>query len=115
VSEAGPHTIKLSAHPRASRHIAAAKGWGGLIGFGLVLLLSLQAGATPFDAGLRALVGGMGLYLLAWFGAVMIWRELAVAEVAAAKKRLIEHSLAAQEAAEAARAKLAGQAPVDGA
>jgi hypothetical protein len=107
----GPHTIKLSAHPRASRHIAAAKGWGGLVGFALVLLLSLKAGTTPFEAGVRALAGGMGLYLLAWFGAVMIWRELAVAEVAAAKRRMIEQSLAAQEAAEAARAALAAQQP----
>ena len=101
----GPQTVKLSAHPTASRHIAAAKGWGGLIGFVLVGLLSLKAGSTTFDAGLRALMGGMGLYLLAWFGAVAIWRELAVAQVAAAKKRLIEQSIAAEEAAaEAARA-----------
>jgi hypothetical protein len=99
----GPQTVRLAAHPRASRHIAAAKGWGGLIGFGLVLLLSLKAGTTPVDAGVRALAGGVGLYLLAWFAAVTVWREIAVAEVEAARRRIMaEAEQAAAAAAEAA-------------
>jgi len=49
-----------------------------------------------------ALAAGIGLYLLAWAGAVAIWREVAVAEVARARKRLEERALQAREAAEAA-------------
>jgi hypothetical protein len=36
--------IRLSAHPRARRHIAIAKGWGGLIAFAVVLKLARGAG-----------------------------------------------------------------------
>ena len=95
----GPQTVRLASHPRASRHIAAAKGWGGTLGFIVVGLLSLQAGSDAFDAGLRALAGGIGLYLLAWFGAVTIWRELAVAEVEAARRRIAAEAEKAQAAA----------------
>ena len=106
----GPQTVRLAAHPRAARHIAAAKGWGGTLGFIVVGVLSLQAGSAPFDAGLRALAGGLGLYLLAWFGAVTIWREIAVAEVEAARRRLAAQAEEAQAAAEAAHAKRAAAA-----
>ena len=99
---AGPSRVQLSAHPRASRHIATAKGWGGLIGFGVVFLLSVRAHMSVFESGIHALAGGIALYLLAWAGAVAIWREVAVAEVARARKRLEERALQAREAAEAA-------------
>ena len=94
--------VKLAAHPRARRHISTAKGWGGLIGFVVVGLLSYRAHMSAFDSALHALAGGIGLYLLAWAGAVAIWREVAVAEVARARKRLEERALQAREAAEAA-------------
>ena len=103
----GPQTVRLAAHPRAARHIAAAKGWGGLLGFAIVGVLSLKAGSAPFDAGLRAIAGGMGLYLLAWFGAVTVWREIAVAEVEAARRRLVAQAEEAQAAAEAQAARAA--------
>ena len=35
-----PEQIRLSAHPRARRQIAQAKGWGALTAFGLVVLAS---------------------------------------------------------------------------
>lgn len=79
--------MKLSDHPRAARQIRAAKGWGGLLGFGLVALLSLRAGVPPFDAGLRALAGGVAGYVVAWAGSVHAWRHLAVAELRAAHRQ----------------------------
>jgi hypothetical protein len=93
--------VRLRAHPRARRHIAAAKGWGGLVGFAVTLWLSLRAGAPGFDALLRALVGGVGLYVVAWTCAIAAWRHIAIAEVRAAQTRL---EAAAAKAAEEARA-----------
>jgi uncharacterized membrane protein YccC len=92
--------VRLSAHPRASRHIAAAKGWGGIAGFALVLYLSLQAGTPGPDALLRALLAGIGFSMLGWAAAVAVWRQLAVAEVHAARRKM--QSLAEMVAAEAA-------------
>lgn len=89
--------LKLTQHPRAARHIRAAKGWGGLIGFGAVALLSLRAGVPEFEVGLRALIGGVAGYLMAWAGAVQLWRHLAVAELRAAQQRALERRRAAVE------------------
>jgi hypothetical protein len=82
--------VRINAHPRARHQIALAKGWAGLSGFGIALLLSLQAAVPPFDAGMRALVAGIALYLFAWAAALAVWRHVAVAEVAAAQRRLEE-------------------------
>jgi hypothetical protein len=73
--------IRISAHPRARRQIAQAKAWGALAAFGLVLLVSWQAGVPAFDVGLRALAAGVVGYIVAWGVAVQVWRHLAVAEV----------------------------------
>src|SRR4051812_33620472 len=101
--------VRLSAHPRAKRHIAAAKGWGGLAGFVLALLLSLQHGATTFAATSHALLAGIGFSMLGWAAAVAVWRQVAVAEVRLARRRAAE--TAEQGAAEAAeRAAAAGEA-----
>ena len=105
----GPSRVQLSAHPRASRHIATAKGWGGLIGFGVVLLLSKRAHMSFFESGIHALAGGIALYLLAWAGAVAIWKEIAVAEVERARRMTAELNRAAAEEAEA-RAKAKSEA-----
>ena len=80
-----PH---LSAHPRAQHQIREAKSWGGVVGFVLVALLSLQAGVTPFDAGVRALLAGIACYVVGWAIAVAVWRHLARAEVVLAEQRL---------------------------
>jgi hypothetical protein len=88
--ESGPSGyVRLANHPRAQRHISAAKGWGGLLGFLVVGWLSHKAGVPVFQAGLRALAGGAALYVLAWAGAVAVWREVAVAEVERARRRAI--------------------------
>ena len=73
--------IRLTAHPRARRDIAMAKGWGGLAAFGVVLFLSLRADVPLSDALWRALIGGMAGYVLAWAAAVAIWRHVALAEI----------------------------------
>ncbi|MEX2196737.1 MAG: hypothetical protein WD844_15760 [Thermoleophilaceae bacterium] len=91
------HVLKLSHHPRAARHIRAAKGWGGLVGFGAVGLLSWGAGIPEFEVGLRALAGGVAGYVVAWTGAVHVWRHLAVAELRAAQRRALERRRAAVE------------------
>jgi hypothetical protein len=105
--------VQLSAHPRAARHIATAKGWGGLIGFGGVFLLSMRAHMSVFESGVHALGGGIALYLLAWAGAVAIWREVALAEVERARRMTAELNRAAAEEAEA-RAKAKAQAEAAG-
>jgi protein-S-isoprenylcysteine O-methyltransferase Ste14 len=79
---------RLSKHPRAKRQIQQAKGWGGIVGFALVALLSLQAGLPYFDAGVRALIAGIGCYMIAWGIAVAIWRHLAQAEILVAEQRI---------------------------
>ena len=91
-------SLKLSEHPRAARQIRSAKGWGGLLGFAVVGLLSWQAGVPPFEIGLRALIGGIVGYVVGWAGAVHAWRHLAVAEIRAAHRAVIERRAAAAAA-----------------
>ena len=78
---------RLSAHPRARRQIREAKAWAGLVGFVLVALLSTQAGVPLFDAGVRALLAGLGCYVLGWVLAIVVWRHVARAEVQVAEQR----------------------------
>jgi hypothetical protein len=81
---------RLSAHPKARRQIREAKAWSGLVGFTLVLILSLEGGALLFDAGARALAAGAGCYVAGWALAVLVWRHLARAEVLVAEQRFRE-------------------------
>jgi uncharacterized membrane protein YccC len=101
--------VRLSAHPRASRHIAAAKGWGGIGGFAVVLFFSLQGGTPAPDAVLRGLIGGIGFSMLGWCAAVAVWRQLAVAEVHAARRKMekLADMVAAEAAERAAKAERA--------
>ncbi len=77
---AGP---SIAAHPRASYQVRRAKGWGGLIGFGLAAYVSYNAGVPLFDLGLRSLIAGIVGYMLAWACAVTVWRHLVLAELRA--------------------------------
>jgi hypothetical protein len=77
--------IRLRDHPRATRQIELARGWGGIGAFGLVGLLALTSGVPAASAGLRALIAGVVGYMVCWFLAVMVWRHLAIAEEAAAR------------------------------
>ena len=89
---AGPPDARprLSAHPKARRQIREAKAWSGIAGFLLVLVLSLEGGALPFDAGLRALAAGAGCYVAGWALAVIVWTHVARAEVLVAEQRFRE-------------------------
>jgi len=73
--------IRLTRHPRAQRHIATAKGWGGLVAFAVTVYLSHGAGLPLADAVLRGMLGGIAGYLVAWMVAVTVWRYLALAEL----------------------------------
>ena len=81
---AGP---SVAAHPRASYQVRRAKGWGGIAGFALAAYFSYKAGVPTADLGLRALIGGIGGYMLAWACAVTVWRHLVLAELRAALER----------------------------
>lgn len=81
------YEMRLTEYPRASNAIRRTKGGAGLGVFVLVVLLSLRAGLTPDDAVLRALPVAVVAYLLAWAAAITIWRQLALAELEAARAR----------------------------
>jgi hypothetical protein len=98
--------IRLSAHPRARRHITMAKGWGGLIAFGLALKLAHGAALPWPDAIERSVIAGVVGYLAAWAIAQTIWRHLALAELEQLRTKLItmaEQQTVEREAEIAAR------------
>jgi hypothetical protein len=82
--EGGP---SVAAHPRASRAVARAKSWGGLIGFVLGGYLSLPTN-TIAAAGLRALIAGVVCYVAVWAGAVFLWRRLVMLEIKGREQQL---------------------------
>jgi hypothetical protein len=99
VSAQRHHVVKLSEHPRALRSIRRVRALGGLAALALVALLSLRAGVPPFDAGVRALAAGIAGYVIAWTCALQAWRQIAVAELRAARRAALERRRAAEEAA----------------
>jgi hypothetical protein len=88
-----PKRLTVAAHPRAVRGIKRAKSLCGLFGFLLGGYLSLPT-HTLADAGLRALIAGAACYVIAWAGALFLWRGLIVTEL-----RNREHQLLAAELA----------------
>ena len=101
--------IALEHHPRAQHSITRAKGLAGIACFAVAGFLSLRAGVPFFDSGLRALVAGVAGYAIAWFGAVQVWRHLAVAEIRRHQAQTLERRRRVQEEIEAARAGGGGQ------
>ncbi len=109
----------VAAHPRASLHVARAKGWAGLAGFLVAGYLSLPT-STVAVAGLRALIGGVVCYVVAWAGAVFVWRHLMMLQIAGARarERQRESALAAASRAggnvphQRANVRVAAQRPV---
>lgn len=83
----GGAVMSVASHPRARGHIRQAKGWGGLLAFGITAYLSLSHGVTPDVAGLRAIGAGVAGYVVAWACALMVWRQLMVAELRARVER----------------------------
>ena len=94
--------LSVAGHPRASAQVRKAKGWGGLAAFLITGYLSLSHGATPDLAGMRALGAGVAGYIVAWACAVMVWRQLMIAELRARVERakaVREEAYAAAQAA----------------
>lgn len=102
--------LKLTDHPRAQRSIGVVKGWGGLAGFVLGTLLALRTNLPLADATLRGLLVGIGAYLAAWAAAVVVWRQLARAELEEMRRFIAEAAAAAEAEAEARRAARAAEA-----
>ena len=91
--------VRLSQHPRAKRQIRLAKSWAGLAGCALAGYASWKGGAPFFDTVLRALLWGVAAYMLVWFCAVQVWRQLVIAEVRAAEKEWLERKREAERVA----------------
>jgi hypothetical protein len=96
----------VAAHPRAARSVERAKGWGALVGFLLGGYLSLPT-HTLADAGLRALIAGVVLYVATWAGSLFFWRRMVMLEIKSREQQL----LAAAGAVRAKRQAGPGEAP----
>jgi hypothetical protein len=96
--------LALADHPRAQRQIRTAKAWAGLLGFVLVGVLSHRAGVPLPDALGRAVVGGVAADVVTWMIMVLVWRQIAVAEIEVARRRLLAQIAAQDAAREAERA-----------
>jgi hypothetical protein len=95
--------IRVSEHPAAARSIRRLRGWAGIAGFVLLVLLSRRAGLPGTDTVLRALIGGVAFHLVAWVLALAVWRRLVIIELEQAHRRRQDAVRAAfEEAAEAA-------------
>jgi hypothetical protein len=68
-------------HPRARASVRRMKGLGGLAGFVVGALLAHSAGLSITSVIERALICGIGSYLLAWACAVAVWRQIVLAEL----------------------------------
>jgi hypothetical protein len=76
--------ISVAGHPRAAAQVRRAKGFGGVIFFFITAYFSHKAQIPADQVALRALIGGIGGYLLAWMCSVTVWRHLVLAELRAA-------------------------------
>lgn len=81
--------IRLSSHPRARRHIATAKAWGGLGAFALGAFFSYRAGLPLVELLWRSIVAGVIGYVAGWGIAVVVWRQFALAQIEDLRRRLV--------------------------
>lgn len=80
----------LAEHPRAAGAIRRAKGIGGLVGFGLAVLMGLEHGEPFAPMVLRAVELGIAGHLVAWAAAVAVWKRLLAAQATAAVREVRE-------------------------
>jgi hypothetical protein len=106
--------IALSQHPRAQRHIRKAKGWAGLIGAAFSGYVAWKHGLPFFDTVLRALMWGVASYVVVWFLAVQVWRQVAIAEVRAAEKQWLERRQEAERLARERAAQMQAEMAANG-
>jgi len=76
--------ISVAGHPHAAAQVRRAKGFGGVTFFAITAYFSFKAGVPADQVAVRALIAGIGGYLLAWMCAVTVWRQLVLAELRAA-------------------------------
>lgn len=93
--------LRLADHPRAIGQIRTVRSWCALLAFLAVGLYSQHSGVTLESTLTRALEAGLIGYLVAWAGMVMIWRQLAQAEIETARRKIVAAMLELE--AEAAR------------
>ncbi len=102
--EAVPYS-SIATHPRARASVRKAKAWTGLIAFAVAGALSLEASVPVVQAGARAIAAGIAGYLVAWWFAMMVWRQLMIAEKKVAIEEIARRR-AERDAAELAEAEL---------
>jgi hypothetical protein len=76
--------ISVAAHPRAAAQVRRAKGFGGVTVFLVTAYLSHKAQVPADQVAVRALIGGIDGYMLAWMCSVTVWRHLVLAELRSA-------------------------------
>lgn len=76
--------ISVAGHPRAAAQVRRAKGFGGVSFFFITAYFSYKAQVPADQVAVRALIAGIGGYMLAWMCAVTVWRQLVLAELRAA-------------------------------
>jgi hypothetical protein len=81
--------VSLRDHPRARQSIQRSKAFGAMIGFFAVAATTYMKGATLDQVGMRALMGGIGGWMVAWAGAVAVWQQMLVGETKAAVRRAV--------------------------
>lgn len=81
--------LRLADHPRAIGQIRTVRSWCALLAFLAVGLWSQKSGVALEATLTRALEAGLIGYLVAWAGMVMIWRQLAQAEIETARRRIV--------------------------
>jgi len=91
-------------HPRGGQQVKQAKGWAGLIGFGLVALVCWQGDVPTEDLLIRALAGGIVAYLVVWAIAVAVWRHLVLTELEMKREEREEEEAERRAALQAAAA-----------
>jgi hypothetical protein len=96
---AGRRGLRLADHPRATRHIRTGRAWIALAAFLSIGLLAHRAGQPPEGALTRALEAGVVGYVVGWAVMVLVWHQLAQAEIEAARRRIVA-ALLEMEAAE---------------
>ena len=66
---------------RAAAEIKRWKGIGGMSGFAVTALGAWMHGELLTSVLLRALIGGVAGYMIAWVAAVIVWRRIIRAEI----------------------------------
>ena len=97
-----PDALTLTRHPRAHAQIKTLRAWAGIAALGLTIFLSMRAGVPTADAWMRGLIGGVVAFMVVWAVSVAVWRQLALAQVESARRRLVAARQAAIAATQAA-------------